>query len=344
MAETLLIRADAAPEIGAGHVMRCLALAQAWKGRGGEAVFIGRCEAPALRARLAREGFRLLPVPATHPDPADLAATLAAVRDTGASWVVLDGYGFDAGFQRGVRESGAKVLVLDDYRHLPEYHADLVLNQNIGAEDFDYGLGRDGQALLGCRYAMLRTEFLRAGEGGREPANGPLRVLVTLGGADAGNVTGTVLDALAGFCSRDFRVRAVAGPANPNVDRLREQAAALGDFGAIVEGADMPAEMAHADFAVTAAGSTCWELLYLGVPLACLVLADNQAGIAAGLDRAGAAVSLGRAGEISAEGIAARVAPLLRDPAQRAEMVRRGRELVDGRGARRVCQALEERP
>ncbi len=340
MAEILLIRADAAPEIGAGHVMRCLALAQAWKGRGGETVFIGRCEAPALRERLAREGFRLLPVPAAHPDPADLAATLDAVRDTGASWVVLDGYGFDAGFQRGVKEGGAKVLVLDDYRHLPEYHADLVLNQNIGAEDFDYGLGPGGQVLLGCRYVLLRSEFLQTAREPRRAVDGPVRVLATLGGADAGNVTGTVLDALASLLPRDFRVRAVAGPANPNTSRLKAQAAGLGGFIRIVEGADMPTEMAGADLAITAAGSTCWELLFLGVPIACLVLADNQAGIASGLNRAGAALSLGRAESLAAEEISVRVGPLLRDSELRADMARRGRELVDGRGARRVVERL----
>lgn len=340
MAGTLLIRADAAPEIGAGHVMRCLALSQAWKERGGDTVFLGRCEAPALRERLAREGFRHLPVAGAHPDPADLAATLAAVRDTGASWVILDGYGFDPGFQRGIKESGARVLVLDDYRHLPEYHADLVLNQSIGAEAFDYGLGQGGQALLGCRYVLLRSEFLNAGQSGKRPADAPLRVLVTLGGADAGNVTGMVLEALASLSPRDFLVRAVAGPANPNVARLKEQAAGLGDFVTIVEGADMPAEMAGADFAVTAAGSTCWELLYLGVPLACLVLADNQAGIAAGLGRAGAALSLGRAEAISGREVAARVELLLRDAARRAAMSRAGQGLVDGRGARRVVERM----
>jgi len=98
--------------------------------------------------------------------------------------------------------------------------------------------------------------------------------------------------------------------------------------------------MIQAVFAVTAAGSTCWELMYLGVPLACLVLADNQAGIAFGLDQAGAALSLGRAEGISAKEIAARVGPLLRDPAQRAVMARAGRGLVDGKGAQRVVDRM----
>ncbi len=337
--ETLLIRADASPLIGAGHVMRCLALAQAWRKEGRQAHFVGRVDSDALRQRIQEAGCGFIALGEVSL-AVDLPETLTCFRRLEASWLVLDGYPFDSAYQLGLKQAGVRVLVVDDYHHLAQYHADMVLNQNIGAEAFDYGLGPQGRTLAGCRYVLLRPEFSNVRLDDMRAKGAHLRLLVTLGGADPENVTAIVLDALALLQPRDFQVRVVVGPANPHVDRLRRQAEGLGDFVEIVLGADMPLEMQWADFAITAAGSTCWELMFMGVPLACLVLADNQAGIAQGLQAAQAAVSLGRAEGHDARSLAESLVPFLADPEKRHRLSLRARGMVDGRGASRVVACM----
>jgi spore coat polysaccharide biosynthesis predicted glycosyltransferase SpsG len=102
--------------------------------------------------------------------------------------------------------------------------------------------------------------------------------------------------------------------------------------------------MAWGDVAVSGGGSTCWELAFMGLPNLALALADNQRGIADGLGRAGVAENLGWFEEVNEETIATRLEDLLKDRARRAEMGRRGRKLVDGRGPERVVDTLSQWP
>ncbi|HEX3049196.1 MAG TPA: GNAT family N-acetyltransferase, partial [Aggregatilineaceae bacterium] len=99
--------------------------------------------------------------------------------------------------------------------------------------------------------------------------------------------------------------------------------------------------MAWADVAVTASGSTCWELLYMGLPSAVIVLAENQEPIARDLSERGAVINLGWQHDLSDEQIGAALRDLIEDEARRKRMSETGRALVDGRGAERVIWAME---
>ena len=107
---------------------------------------------------------------------------------------------------------------------------------------------------------------------------------------------------------------------------------------------DIPGLMAWADVAISGAGSTCWELAFMGLPAAVLVLADNQRGIAAGLAEYGTAINLGEAAEATDAQIADALCSLLGDRGLRARMSRKGKGLIDGRGAERVAEHLRQWP
>ena len=132
----------------------------------------------------------------------------------------------------------------------------------------------------------------------------------------------------------------IAGAGNPHLAALERAAAALDSADLVVDARDMPRRMAWADLAVTAAGSTSWELARVGTPQIAIVLADNQRPIARGLTDAGLAVSLGWHADVTDDRIADAVAALVGDAGRRDELSRRGRELVDGRGASRVVAAM----
>jgi spore coat polysaccharide biosynthesis predicted glycosyltransferase SpsG len=107
---------------------------------------------------------------------------------------------------------------------------------------------------------------------------------------------------------------------------------------------NMPELMAWANVAVSAGGSTCWELAFMGLPSVILVLADNQKPIAEGLDRAGVAVNLGWNGQISAERLAGTLIKLASSLDLRQRMSYRGQLLIDGNGSRRVVEILQVKP
>jgi UDP-2,4-diacetamido-2,4,6-trideoxy-beta-L-altropyranose hydrolase len=347
--DDLLIRADASPRIGTGHVMRCLALAQAWKETGGQATFLSVCDSEGLRCRIEAAGAGLVSLPTSHPHPSDLEATLrmlagravAATPPAAGPWLVLDGYQFDPDYAQAIRRAGYRLLIVDDNAPLAHYHADLVLNQNIHAGQLTYRRDPDTRLLLGTRYVLLRTEFAAFPRQPREVRAAARRVLVTLGGSDPENVTAMALRALEMVEVPDLHARVVAGPANPHLEGLREAGRrSQGRTEILTAAEDLPALMDWAEIAVSAGGSTCWELAFMGVPNVILVLAENQLGNAAGLAAAGVSINMGQARLVSAEALAETLTKLLKSARKRRRMGLRGHALVDGRGAERVSKAI----
>jgi UDP-2,4-diacetamido-2,4,6-trideoxy-beta-L-altropyranose hydrolase len=336
----LLIRADGNPQIGLGHLMRCLALAQHWQQRCGPVTFAMAEEVPVFAARLRKEGgdLHLLGIEPGSPVDADATAALAEAR--GAAWIVCDGYHFGGAYQARLKASGRRLLFVDDYGHCEEYCADLVLNQNLYAQPAPYAWRSSGSdLLLGSRYALLRREFAAHPP---EPRAAPAqagRLLITLGGSDPVDFTSIALAALAHVDAMQALV--LVGGSNPHRDRIDHAASLLGERVTVVTAVDdMPARMAWADLALTAGGSTCWELLYMGVPALVVVLADNQLQVAQAMAHQGAGIDLGRAAALDAVRLGATIATLARDQAARHAMAQAGRALVDGRGAERVTDAM----
>ncbi|MBE3120100.1 MAG: UDP-2,4-diacetamido-2,4,6-trideoxy-beta-L-altropyranose hydrolase, partial [Candidatus Atribacteria bacterium] len=134
----LLLRVDASARIGTGHVMRCLALAQAWQEKGGRATFVMTTETPAVEARLASEGMQVTHLVTQPGSPEDAQQTVGLAQQREAVWIVVDGYYFGADYQQTIKRAGLRLLFVDDYGHAGHYYADLVLNQNIYANESLY--------------------------------------------------------------------------------------------------------------------------------------------------------------------------------------------------------------
>lgn len=340
--ETLLLRADGGAEIGAGHLLRCLALAQGWQGRGGQALFACASEHPALITRLAGEGIATHTVTATPGSRGDAEHTVRLAREAGARWVVVDGYHFDASYQAMLQEAGLQVLWIDDEAHAAPYVADLVLNQNLHATESLYARRAPSTGLLlGPRYALLRREFTRWRGFEREIPQVARRILVTLGGGDPGNVTLQVVQGLDQTRFAELQVQVVVGGFNPHLEKLRTWAAHSRVAARLLHDVpDMAELMAHSDLAISGAGSTAWELAFLGLPSCLVVIADNQRSVAEQLAAHGVAVDLGSAAELTAHDVAAAVQRLTGDTDLRQELATRGRRLVDGDGVARVVARL----
>jgi len=353
MNASLLIRADADAHIGTGHVMRCLGLAQAWQQDGGSVAFaVVRRIATPLEERLRADACGVHSLEALPGSNEDAVQTVWLARELRSAAVVLDGYEFDADYQRCLKAAGLRVLCIDDNGHATHYAADWVLNQNIHANPALYPSREPyTRLLLGTAYVLLRREFARWRGWVRIIPPHVRRVLVALGGGDAENVTLKVTQALQELVGkrRDLsgipamEAQVVVGGANPHWQSLK--AALQGRPGAIRlvrHVKDMPGMMAWADLAVTAGGSTCWEVAFLGLPSCVLVSAENQVASVARLHGEGVAQSLGWASGCSADRLIGALEGLVDDPDRRRDMSERGRSLVDGRGAERVVGMVRE--
>jgi UDP-2,4-diacetamido-2,4,6-trideoxy-beta-L-altropyranose hydrolase len=326
--------------------MRCLALAQAWRESRGEVEFLMTTPSPAIVARLRREGMSVSTLSAQRGGIDDARQTDEYARSSGSRWIVIDGYQFAPTYHRALKGAGYFVLHIDDGMHPGRYFADIVVDQNICAIESTYAEREPyTRLLLGTRYAMLRREFTSTPRPVRDFPVVARKILVTLGGADSENATSNVLRSLERVDIDGAEAVVVAGSSNPNIGLLERELAGL-KFNARLQANvnDMQPLMRWADVAISAAGSTCWELCYMGLPSILLVLADNQERIAAELSGRGIAASMRRFGACAVNEVATELAALMRNAERRARFGQAGQQLVDGRGAYRVVSSLGEAP
>lgn len=341
----LLIRADATVQIGTGHIMRMLALAQAWQAAGGTVTLAAHAMLPdTLAARLRAEGAKLYLLDVKVGSRDDATRTVELAQSLGASVVAVDGYHFNAAYQKALKDAELRLLFVDDNGHAQHYYADYVLNQNIHADARLYtNREPDTQLLLGTRYALLRREFWDWRDWVRETPIVVHKLLVTMGGTDPDNVTGKVLAALNAIDTDGLEVTAIIGGSNPHVASL-ESIAAQSLHKVYIEHnvSSMPRLLAWADMAVSAGGSTTWELAFMGVPAVLVAVADNQVGITQRMNKCGAALSLGWHDDLAEDTVAATVYDLAQDAQRRRVLSEQIRALVDGDGGARVARQLTE--
>lgn len=337
MSRHLLIRADANSKIGTGHVMRCLALAQAWQDDGGTVSLAARELPEGLKERLKFEQVEVVPVPSGSE--ADDAANLVSLARGKAACVVVDGYAFGIAHQRALREAGIRQLFIDDYGHAPEYVADFVLNQNITADESLYrNRAANTQLLLGTKYAMLRREFRLSVRSPNRTPHSPLRILVSFGGSDPANMTIPALSCLSKLPKGKAEIKALVGVAQEGLEDVRELAREIDRCELINNKADMTSLINWADIAVSAAGSTIWELAFFGVQLFLVVTAENQKATASVLSSNGLATIFDRVDFTTGHALETITQPASSDDYSNCSL--RLQELVDAKGALRVFSAI----
>jgi UDP-2,4-diacetamido-2,4,6-trideoxy-beta-L-altropyranose hydrolase len=349
----LTVRADAGREIGVGHLMRCLAVAEEWQARGGEVCVLAALDG-AIPVRLRESDVPWEPWPFDSKDPRDVAATVRRASDFGnvatAGWLLLDGYRFGQAYYGAAGAAGLRVMAIEDGPRLPCHAVDIIIDGSPDAPD-QYPAPAKTVLLRGSQYVLLRREFTgrrgaltRGGLPVKEEAEVP-RVLVTFGGSDPQGLTLEVLTAL----RQDRPVgqwAIVIGSHYPDPRMVRQLAALDPSVKIVDEPSDMSTWIDWADVVLAAAGSTAWEIAARRTPAALVVAAENQARVAATLAAAGAALDLGVAARLSAARMIEAVLDLARATRKRCAMAEAAASLVDGKGASRViavAQALGAR-
>lgn len=341
-----IIRADGNAKIGAGHLMRCLTIGEALFSRQEDVLFLCADEDSALLVE--RHGFR---VEVLHADYRQMETELAAwdswVQGSGNT-ILVDSYHVTDAYLTSLRKYGT-VYLMDDMQR-KAYPVDGVINYNLFADpdvyEAIYGIERyDSQSnhdegvrfYLGGDYVPLRAQFRNVEYQVREAVSD---VLITTGGADADNIAGEILETI-DWPGITYHV--LVGRFSPHFESWRARAAESSRIRIYFDLRDMAGLMRCCDLAVSAGGSTLYELAAVGVPFICFSYAENQEALA---EYTGKEHVAGYAGawHLDRLGTLRRMAALFSelrgDRALREQYSERERKLIDGQGADRLAEVL----
>jgi UDP-2,4-diacetamido-2,4,6-trideoxy-beta-L-altropyranose hydrolase len=191
--------------------------------------------------------------------------------------VILDGYLFVTEYQQTLKDEGLKLLCVDDMAHC-HFVADIVLNQNT-TDGRIYSKETYTQLLMGPEFALLRREF-RLFKSKKVIQNEIKDIMITMGGSDEKNMTETILKWLLRLPELNgVRCHIVLGSLNPYKDlisALISQSNLEGEIYTSLSAKEILNLMQSVDFAITAAGSTVWEYMKVGVPFIYTRLFENQ--------------------------------------------------------------------
>ena len=358
----IVFRTDSSHQIGSGHVMRSLTLADALKEQGCDCAFVSRLHPGNLNELIRQRGYGVHELAvctreASRKDQSapelahgewlggdwasDVEETKAAIGERGADCLVVDHYALDEQWETALRPHCAKIMVIDDLADR-KHDCDLLLDQNLVADmeqRYEGKLPANCGRMLGPEYALLKPEYSKLRDE-VSPRKGQIRgVLVYFGGADSVNLTGMAIDAFLSLQRNDVQLDVVINPEGPNSTEIRMQVEGNDQIKLHESLPSLAPLLAKADLGIGAGGATSWERCCLGLPTLVITLAENQKPSAAELDRNKLVRWLGHKDEVSEVALANALKELL-DSELSPEWSERCRKQVDGRGVERVWQAL----
>ena len=362
----VVFRVDASLQIGSGHVMRCLNLADMLKQEGANCTFICREYEGNLLALIQAKGHNTLALPSsfanisTSTTPAarreyltwfgttlgeDTRQTITALQVLALekpTWLIVDHYALDNEWESALRPYCKKIMVIDDLADR-QHDCDLLLDQTFGRDEHNYLplVPKHCTILTGSYYALLRAEFAEWREYSlyvkrKLPLN---QLLVCMGGSDPTNETGKIAEGIL-ISKRVWKgIDIIVGAAYPHIEYLRNQLTMLPQAMLHIQTPYMAQLMATADYAITAGGSISWEKCTLGLPSSISILADNQATIARALHHKQAHKTLGMATSLTPVDYANALDTI--EPDELKIMTERAATICDGLGVKRVTQVME---
>ena len=358
----IVIRVDASAQIGTGHVMRCLVLAEEMKEKGANVEFICREHSGNLIEFISKEkGFPVQPLPidikngekggfetqyeswlgGTWESDAEFVSQVLQKRTQPVDWMIVDHYLLDSGWEQKLRPLVKKIMVIDDLADR-SHDCDLLLDQNFHLKNNRYQslIPKYCFQLLGPQYALLREEFRKARNNLRKRTGAIKRILVFFGGADLTNETKKTFEAICQLNRSDIAVDIVIGHANPHRKQLEQLISPFSNSKLHVQINNMAEFIAEADLGIGAGGTTIWERFCLGLPSLVMTIAENQEYVINNLHRQGYLTHLGKNQVVSSENICKNLKNALNSAEKLLSFVDKGIKLIDGNGVKKVLESI----
>lgn len=354
-------RADATNEIGSGHIMRCLTLANSLAAKGHECIFVSRNLLQNIFEIIAPKfSIQLLPKPVKRfsPQPddpkhaawagvdwrVDSSETINAISF--CDWLIVDHYAFDYRWENTLMNSAGRIFVLDDLADRKHF-CDVLLDHSIGRSPVEYDLitPENAKILTGPEYFLLRPEFslLRESSLSRRK-NAPFQnLLISMGGFDTGNTIPHILEAISKIPrAHELHVEIVVFNAAPNLGSIREAASKMPyPCDLHVSPPNVAQLFCQADLAISASGMTAYELACLGVPMLLLPVSHIQETVAAELSKISEARPVEDWQKSPVDKIHENLENFMYDLKAMPFKNRRIAQTLDGCGASRVANMME---
>lgn len=331
----IVFRVDASQNIGIGHLMRCLALSEEFVKRGNTCYFLSKID-DALETKVKQFNVNVKGLNKDINLSDDLDFLINFSKQNNIDWIIIDHYEIDTNYIKNIKQKGFRVLCIDDCAQM-HYVSDIVVNQNIGAEKLNIQTDENTQLLLGPKYVMLRDELLIRNK--KVENKEVKKILLTLGGTDNDNFTLKILQSI--FKNNEIIV--ILGPLNNNYYEISSFSEKIkGNIHIEKSPVNMADIYLDSDIAVSAGGSSCYELAYYGIPNIIVATADNQLKLAQELDNKKVSIFLGKKEVVKLEKIKEHIEYLINDYSLRKSMSQNGKKLIDGKGKVRIVDNIEK--
>lgn len=334
------IRADGSVQIGMGHLMRCISIAKALERERTAVLFFTANE--ESREVIQSHGFacHVLVGELQNMDE-ELPELLQALKIQNVELLLVDSYRVTKNYMRTLNKV-CPVFYMDDMGE-SFFEISGVINYNIYGQELSYKENRKAGTtlLLGSSYAPVKQEFT---EQHYEVQKEVRKILLTMGGSDSLNIAGTLGKRLLACTDKQICLEVICGKFNPHREELEKLSQENPRLYVLTDVQDMWKEMASADIAISAAGSTMYELSTLGVPAVCCYYVENQRRIAEGFARYTEVVNAGNYadnGEKTVERIVREVQRLTGDYDKRKALSVSMQKVTDGQGAGRLARQLK---
>lgn len=343
-------RADGGLNIGMGHIMRCLTLAEKFRRHGIEVYFISKLEEGIKKICEAPFEVLRLPSGCAEPDASigecnelekEAQEINRLVSQNEIDLLILDTYNVDKNYFLKLMKQAKKIGYIDDLNKFT-YPVDILIHGSLVADYKPYEKYQEDEIVLaGLRYNLIRDEFKGLPE--RETKPSVATIMITTGASDQYNMSSRIINIILEDDElKSLEVNVVIGNSFKNKSELYKIAENNKNVNLHENVNYMSKIMLDSDIALSAGGSTLYELCACGTPTIAFVTADNQEFIVDKMHECGYLINLGFCNDIDNKKLTRTLKALMRDYMLRKELYSKGRNLVDGKGAQRVVERILE--
>ncbi len=330
----IVFRADGGRNIGMGHLVRGMSLAESIAGEDTEFVFVTR-EIHGMPELLRAKGYAVWAVEA-ETGPENIAKVVAAIEP---SVVINDIRDAPVEYMTLLRDSGFPLISFDDTGDASSL-VNVLIDANV-SDDTLYLRNGGPKRYYGPRYMLLGGDFARLHEDKRKIREKVKNVMIIMGGSDPGNLTEHVVLSL-DMISPDFDVTAIAGYGFSKCEILKEMAERRDWLTVAEQPESLAGLMLDADVAFSSGGISMYELACIGTPSIVLCQCPHEVDNAEIFVQQGIVESLGMGEYVSADEIVNCFNCVANNPGMRSVMNDSGKDFIDGRGIERITRIIDE--
>ncbi len=334
----IFFRVDGYSKIGYGHLMRSMVLADFFKKKGFYPVFLSYKD-NFLKEKLEQHKLEKILLKYKAGSANDLNNVTKLLKMMSDNIFIYDNYDIDINYEKQIKDHTKLLIAIDD-KAKKKFHADIIINQNYRATDYKYKItNKKTKVIAGSKYVLLRNEFYKHR---RKTINKSVKnILVSSGGSDFYNQSLRIVKILYDY-TKDNSIKLHISVNNNFKSLLELKRLGRNNKDIILYNnvRNMAELMKKMDLAISAAGSTVWELLYIGVPTILMITTENQKDIATKLDRDSYVKNLGWHNKTSNNKILREVEILTNDYGKRLKFFKNGIRLIDGKGKERISDFI----